>query len=180
MMRNMTSRVLVSILTLGCLAGVGLAQTGPTGRGGAAVPGQVLGQEGVVAHLKRLDPGMRLLNKSQNWTYYAVTLKGKDRNYIIEAAANNGYVFLNCYLGRPIAPQNLSSAAMVKMLKLNTSIGPTYFHIVQLPEGLQLTLTHRLDVTVTPARFQAGLDEFLGDINNSAPVWSEVLKNAGQ
>ena len=181
-MRNMTSRLLMSVLSLGCLAGLAQAQTGPTG---AAPPppaqvGQVMNQEAVVAYLKKLDPNLRLLSKRANWTSYAFTLQGKDRSYGIEAVVNDGYVFLDCYLSRPLAPEKLGSEVMAKMLKLNTSIGPSYFHFVEVQGGVQLALSHRLDVTVTPARFQAGLNEFLGDLSTCTPVWVEALKMAGQ
>jgi hypothetical protein len=186
-MRNLTARLLMSVLSLGCLAGLAHAQTGPTGpTGSGPAPtqptqvGQVMNQVTVVAYLKKLDPNLQMLSKQQNWTYYALTLQGKDRSYKIEAAVNGGYLFLNCYLGQPIAPARLSRDVLVKMLKVNTSIGPSYFHFVDVQGGVQLALSHRLDVTVTPERLQAGLNEFLGDIHNSIPVWSEALKMVGQ
>jgi hypothetical protein len=186
-MRNLTARLLMSVLSLGCLAGLAHAQTGPVGPTGSgpaptqpAATGQVMNQEAVVAYLKRLDPGMRLVNKTPGWTYYALTLQGKDRSYKLEAAVNGGYMFLNCYLGQPIAPARLSRDVLVKMLKVNSSIGPSYFHFVDVQGGVQLALSHRLDVTVSPERLQAGLNEFLGDIHNSIPVWTEALKMVGQ
>ena len=186
MPRSTLSKFAAAALTLACCTAFAAAQTGPVnpapnpgpGPGGPVAPAPAgLSEEALTAFFRTLDPNVKVTRGNNNANvFFNMNIPRGDWNFNVEASLSQRRVLLYCRLGKPVSdPRTLSPEALVKLLETMNKIAPTYFTYDRLDNGsVRLCLNYGLSREVTIERLQAGMNEFLKDIQDSYPAWSAL------
>ena len=184
MLRSTLSQF-AAALTVACCTAFAAAQTGPTNPapnpgplpGGQVTPAAAgLTEEALTTYFRTLDANVKVNRGNNGTVFFNMNIQRGDWNYNVEASLSQRRVLLYCRLGKPVSdPRTLSPEALVKVLEMMNKIAPSYFTYDRLDTGnVRLCLNYSLSREITIERLQAGMNEFLKDIQDSYPAWSAL------
>ncbi|MBX9680411.1 MAG: hypothetical protein K2X38_16760 [Gemmataceae bacterium] len=100
----------------------------------------------------------------------------KGMNIPLTISVNDGYVWVNCPVANLADASKLPAEVLLKMLKSQADIGPTFFRIVRAGKSDLLEIGHRIDRPADLNRMTAAFQELAGDIEATQGIWSGLDK----
>jgi hypothetical protein len=189
-MTNVRKLALSALLTLACGTTLALAQTGPVTQppisGGPTAPGNPTGPgttnpapnngltpESLAAYLKTQGyevAGIRTHEGGSN-KVVDVIIRKDDWTYKVEFEFAGNTIWLVAPLGSP--GPNFNQMKLVDLLRSNHKIGPTHFSYRNADNRVCMNID--MSVRSTTAQVQRNLEDFLKNIRETHPVWSNLI-----